>query len=120
MPQNDLQEECITLLEDQVHEVKKSHFLLECSENPRNENTKRTGLTCATSNDQRRSSERLKALLIDGKNFQGVGREETVYHGLESSALMVSYQLKLHYCIFNLISAMLIETCMMTVMTYFC
>ncbi|KAH1213639.1 Lysine-specific demethylase JMJ25 [Glycine max] len=88
MPQNDLQEECITLLEDQVHEVKKSHFLLECSENPRNENTKRTGLTCATSNDQRRSSERLKALLIDGKNFQGVGREETVYHGLESSALM--------------------------------
>ncbi|KAK7384925.1 hypothetical protein VNO78_30628 [Psophocarpus tetragonolobus] len=45
------------------------------------ENTKRSGLPCRTSNDHRRSSERLKALLIDGNDFQGVGQE--------SSAVMV-------------------------------
>ncbi|RDX97710.1 Lysine-specific demethylase JMJ25, partial [Mucuna pruriens] len=88
MPPKHIQEDCISMLEDQVNDIKMSGFLLECSEDPGNEKTKRTGFTCKTSNDQRRSSERLKALLIDDKNFQSAGGEETIYRGSESSALM--------------------------------
>ncbi|CAJ1972236.1 unnamed protein product [Sphenostylis stenocarpa] len=100
-PQKQVLEECVSMLEDQVKEVKKSDFLLEFSEDPGNENAKRTGLTGRTNYDQKRRSERLKALLIDGKNFQGVGGEEAIYHGLESKVLLSDTEartLRCHQC----------------------
>ncbi|KAK7320841.1 hypothetical protein VNO77_30690 [Canavalia gladiata] len=89
MPQKHMQEECISMLEDQVNNVTKSDFLLKCTKEPGNGKTERKGLTCKTGYVWRSSSERLKTLLIEDMNLQvqGVG-EDTIDPGLESSALM--------------------------------
>lgn len=118
MSPNHIQEESISMLEDQVIKNKKSDFVLECSKEFGVEKITK-GLMCESGNVQKTSSERQRILLIDHKDFQGVEVEETIDHGLESSGLMVSCPLKLRSCPFNLISAMSTDNCTMAVVIDF-
>ncbi|KAE9616313.1 putative transcription factor C2H2 family [Lupinus albus] len=79
MPLKDVQYECISMLESQANKKMQSDVHIECSKESRS--------TCEIGNTQKRSSERVRKLLAEHKNFKGVGGEETAYLELESSGL---------------------------------
>ncbi|CAL0308626.1 unnamed protein product [Lupinus luteus] len=78
-PLKDVQYECISMLESQANKIVQSDVLIECSKESRS--------TCEIGSTQKRSSERIRKLLVEHKNFKGDGVEETTYHESESSGL---------------------------------